>query len=114
YPSMRLFRQRVRDDWDEVIARVATALRERVAASRTPLSELTTSTPREPAGPPVLADPTDAIRRGDFITAETRYGLLQFRPHDDPAGRSLERYGEYLQAHVALLPQWARAGATVI
>ena len=33
YPSLRLYRQRRRGDWDEVIARVAADLRERAAAS---------------------------------------------------------------------------------
>lgn len=34
YPTMRLFRQRARGDWDEVIARVATALTEQASQER--------------------------------------------------------------------------------
>lgn len=117
YPSMRLFRQTRRNDWREVIDRVAVVLRKTVAvrhdaATIAPQPATPGGAPRSASRPNAGAAP--GVRPGFFALAETRLGLLQFRPHDVPVGRSLDWYGEYLQLHVALLPRIVAAGGTVL
>ena len=46
--------------------------------------------------------------------AVTRVGIVQYWPDQDPVGRSIERYGEYLQAQIDLLARWIVPGSTII
>jgi tetratricopeptide (TPR) repeat protein/precorrin-6B methylase 2 len=119
YPTMRLFRQRVRRDWAEVIGRVKAALQETVERREQDPSRAREETPprlparnEAPAVPPQGAAP--GIRPGFCGAAETRVGILQYLPHDDPVGKSLDWYGEYLQPQLDLLGKLLRPGSTVL
>ena len=114
YPTMRLFRQRVLGEWDEVIARVKDALQE--AATSGSLLEPV----RAPATS--LSDRCESLRERTVTAvpaaiarvAETRYGILQYLPGLDDAAQSLAWYGEYLQPQLELLSRLIRPGAHVV
>src|SRR5436190_23234120 len=57
---------------------------------------------------------TYGVRPGFFAVAESRLGLLEYRPHDVPVGRSLDWYGEYLQPQLDILARLIRPGATIL
>ena len=113
YPTARLFRQRRRGDWTEVVDRVRTALRERVREPRA-----ADSTPANAALPtlPEVAGPHDApgYRPGVPAVAETRFGIVEYFPDDGAIGASLGWYGEWQQQHLDLLAGLIRAGDTVL
>jgi hypothetical protein len=59
----------------------------------------------------------DAPTRDDAAfsaVAEARYGILQYFPREDEVGKSIEYYGEYLQAHIAILQKILPKRATAI
>jgi len=117
YPTMRLFRQNRRGDWSEVVARVASALTERVQLrdigagtdsylrKRAPIPQ-----PRQPS--PSRMSP--GYRPGFSAVAECRYGILQYLPDEPLVGDSLRWYGEYQQPVLELLTRLTRPGATVL
>ena len=113
YPTMRLFRQRTRDDWADVIERVRDAL---LRASRAPAGLLPA---RSPAGAEALAAPAlpapgaPGPRAGFAAVAETRYGILQYVPDEPGTGTAVGRYGEVQQRVVDLLAELLRPGATI-
>jgi tetratricopeptide (TPR) repeat protein len=118
YPTMRLFRQRRRGDWSEVISRVAAALHELVAVTKTRpdryrlgdakrTQEITRALPPMP-WPPQPDPPSD------HAVAETRFGIVQYMPNDLPVGQSIRWYGEYLQKELAVFLELVRPGATVV
>jgi len=118
YPTMRLFRQIRRGEWEEVIERVKVALQERL---RDGVSVTVPGAHRGPqvmpaAQPPVVALPSQAPghRPGFSAVAECRYGILQYLPDEAWVGDSLGWYGEYLQPQLDLLARLIRAGATVL
>jgi tetratricopeptide (TPR) repeat protein len=114
YPTMRLFRQTKRDDWNEVVARVATALAEWTADSATlnrATGESCLANPQQNRAPDHCAAD---VAPGHFVVAQTRLCPLQIRPHDEPTGKALDWYGEYLQPQLDLLAQILRAGGTVV
>jgi hypothetical protein len=106
YPTMRLFRQRGRGDWDEVIQRVKSALelelRERGFRADTV----------EPIAP---LRSRFAVRYPVMISqvAQTRMGLMQYR-QDDDEGRSIAFYGEYRQPELDVLARVITTGMTVL
>lgn len=118
YPTMRLFRQRRRGDWDELVARVKVALQERFCG--------VTKHPVPGVGQPATASqqPTPArlpsphvgprVAPGFCAVAETRVGILEYRPDLEPVGQSIGWYGEYRQADLDLLATMVDAGATVL
>jgi len=108
---MRLFRQQTRGDWAGVIERVKQALETQVEAGPPP-AVVTPSTPLPRPNPRQGAAP--GVRPGFFGAAETRVGILQYRPADDAVGRSLDWYGEYLQPQLDLLAKMVRPGSTVL
>jgi hypothetical protein len=116
YPTMRLFRQKRRNDWTDVIERLAVALRaelnpkrENDCAVTMPVAfshRRTVNVPDAGAAPGVAPEL--------FAMAVTRLGLMQYRPADTPIGRSLDWYGEYLQPQLDLLARILRPGGTVV
>ncbi|MEO8345862.1 MAG: tetratricopeptide repeat protein [Betaproteobacteria bacterium] len=120
YPTMRLFRQRVLGEWDEVVARVAAALQDAVAAGRLPDIPNAPQTSVHPA--PIASDAAQGIPATDESAApnniarvvETRYGILQYLPDVDRAAQSIEWYGEYLQPQLDLLSRLIPTGAQVV
>jgi len=117
YPTMRLFRQSRRGEWDEVIERVKVALQEGLQAGTfvtTP--RVKALPPALPAQLPVVAIPSQAPghRPGFSAVAECRYGIVQYLPDEAWVGDSLGWYGEYLQPQVDLLARLIRPGTTVV
>jgi Flp pilus assembly protein TadD len=115
YPTMRLFRQSRRGDWDEVIGRVKVALQERVRDA----AVTTANVQRAQAVPPLqpLSTP-EALRAGHrpglSAVAETGVGIVQYLPDEALVGESIAWYGEYLQPQLDLLARLIRPGATVL
>ena len=114
YPTMRLFRQRVRGEWGEVVGRVRAALAEVVGGVRA----LPAAPRRAAAGEVVPAVPVVAAAGrglpGWSAVAETRYGIMQYLPAEAGVGEGLGWYGEWLPGQVAVLTQVVRAGMTVL
>jgi FkbM family methyltransferase len=115
YPTMRLFRQSRRNEWDDVIENVVAALRRRL---REPVGVATAQSERPVAPPtPVLnaTFPALAMRRPGFSALiDARAGLLQYLPSDGACGRSIEHYGEFLQPQLDLLGRIVGPGMTVL
>jgi tetratricopeptide (TPR) repeat protein len=115
YPTMRLFRQSRRGDWDEVIERVQVALQVRVREGAVTAA----SVQRAQAVPPLrpLSTPEALLaghRPGLSAVAETRVGIVQYLPDEARVGESIAWYGEYLQPQLDLLARLIRPGATVL
>ena len=66
-----------------------------------------------PSRPPVL--PAAATPRPGFsAVAETRHGILQYRPDDGDVGKALGWYGEWREGELELLASWIRPGSWVL
>ena len=118
YPTMRLFRQRSRGNWDEVIERVGEALESLVAERRDSVRSYL-RTPPAPAAVSLASPASMSATRAGNITglsavAETRHGILQYLPDEPVVGASINRYGEYLEPELTLLSRMLRPGATVL
>jgi tetratricopeptide (TPR) repeat protein/ADP-heptose:LPS heptosyltransferase len=92
YPTMRLFRQSQLGEWSDVVQRVTAAL----------VHWLEHGEP--PAATPACA-PTADVRpiEGLTLLAETRWGLMQYRPGLDEEATGLSYYGEHLQRQIEVL-----------
>jgi hypothetical protein len=116
YPTMRLFRQRRREDWSEVIDRVSKAL-ETACSSGRYQPEKTIEAPMGRSA--AIASPARTIETatcgtaGLFVVGETRHGMMQYLPDDLPVGQCMDLYGEYLQPALALLERIVRPGMVV-
>jgi tetratricopeptide (TPR) repeat protein len=115
YPTMRLFRQRRRGDWDEVIERVQVALQERVREGAVTGANVQRA---QAVPPPRPLSTLEALlaghRPGLSAVAETRVGIVQYLPDEALVGESIAWYGEYLQPQLDLLARLIRPGATVL
>ena len=113
YPTMRLFRQSRRGEWDDVVERVKVALQERLSDDA---SATVPSAHRRLLPTPIMAIPRRASghRVGFSGLAECRYGIVQYLPDEPWIGDSLGWYGEYLQPQLDLLARMIRPGATVL
>ncbi len=116
YPTMRLFRQSRRGEWDDVVERVTTALAERVRAGETGVTAPATSRPASPTLPFARprAEAMAGHRPGFSAIAECRDGIVQYLPDEEFVGDSLGWYGEYLQPQLDLLGRLVRPGATIL
>jgi len=104
YPTLRLFRQPVPGDWVTPVTRMADAL-------------------RAWAGDPASVAPPRAAARGPIVETRiphlaralpTRHGFVQYDPDEPRVGRSIERYGEWLQDALDAALASTRPGATVV
>ena len=99
YPTMRLFRQRRPGGWDEVIARLTSAL---AAAAdehrRRGAIELAAAAPLQTSSLDV-ADNNDSLCR----VAETRVGIIMYAPVDKLTATSIQYYGECRQKELESL-----------
>jgi tetratricopeptide (TPR) repeat protein len=116
YPTMRLFRQRRQDDWDEVIDRVTRELKAWVDEPRGPSPKV-----EEHVSAGASALPQQAVAltaphhiRGLSQVAQTRIGYLQYFPDQPWIGKSIEWYGEHTQLQLELLARMGIAGSTVL
>jgi tetratricopeptide (TPR) repeat protein len=120
YPTMRIFRQRVLGEWDEVVLRVKAALHDVVrmgsltcvAAVQPPPSnqgDLAASAETSLLERTIAADPKNIAR-----VAETRYGILQYLPELEHSAQSIAWYGEYLQPQLELIARLISPGAHVV
>lgn len=132
YPhNMRLFRQRQPGDWPRVFDRLAaevTALKEGDRSRLIPPAPLP-PVPLEPF-PPVPAPPLPATRPQVMLASitppphqqvsdavretVTRYGTLRYPAQDPVIGRSLEAYGEWMEAELGLCLSLLRTGDVVV
>ena len=116
YPTMRLFRQRVRGEWDEVIERVRVALEDVVRRGGAAALHGRPEPSAVPTKMPVNALPRHAPghRRGMGAVVETRHGILQYLPDEEDIGDALGWYGEWLEGQRELLAGWLTPGSTVL
>ncbi len=118
YPTMRIFRQKKRGDWDEVVRRVTDALRDRQergrgATSPAPLLRETQSPP--PKLPTTFSEWVLRGGRGDLSAiTQTRAGILQFFPAEPDVGASIAWYGEWQQLQSDFLRRFLATGSTVL
>jgi tetratricopeptide (TPR) repeat protein len=116
YPSMRLFRQRQLGEWDDVVADVATALRD--AVGRHSRGELLEAPQAAMSGRSEAPPQLPPIRMaGEFPwsrVVETRYGIVQYLPDQGLIATALSRYGEWRQHELALLHRLLPKGATLV
>jgi len=114
YPTLRLFRQGVQGEWDDVIARLTEALRERVrehsptTVSQSPSNDVTPRPRSLPIGAPHTAS------AGMSAVAETVMGICQYFPDQPLVGDSIGWYGEYLLPQTAVLTRLMKAGDVVL
>jgi tetratricopeptide (TPR) repeat protein len=106
YPTMRLFRQRKLGEWDEVIARVASALH----------AVVTTQSLGAPAiVPPASPQPALSAAPADIAcVTEARCGIVQYLPDMDDTARSLAWYGEHRQLELEVVSRLIQPGACIV
>lgn len=114
YPSMRIFRQRVRGSWDATIDEIATSLAS-VVQGRDSLPapwESATDAGAVPVPRPVppIGDPPGPFAQ----VAECRYGIMVYFPDEPVVGPSLAWYGEYLQAQLILMMRYVPKGSVIV
>lgn len=130
YPrNMRLFRQRQPGDWPVVFERLATEV---AALKNGDRSRLIPPAPPAPVPaapfPPVPRPPLPAERPQVMLAVATahrqvsemvretatRYGALRYPAQDPVIGRSLEAYGEWMEAELGLCLSLLRTGDVVV
>jgi len=111
YPSMRLFRQAERGDWEAVVRSVRTALQEVLdgqakvtAVHNCERDESPTLIPRTP----------DLPDRRLSAATRVRNAFLQYLPSQETVARCLTFYGEYLQQQLDLLARIVAPNATLV
>jgi FkbM family methyltransferase len=115
YPTVRLFTQRQLGEWDEVIARVAQALRNAshaYGAGQFPAAVLPRSVDK--VDPRSANDSEERPALSLSRVTESRFGIVQYLPGESTLAGSLERYGEWLQPQIDLISRLLRPGANVI
>ncbi|MFO1316714.1 MAG: tetratricopeptide repeat-containing glycosyltransferase family protein [Burkholderiales bacterium] len=116
YPTLRLFRQRLRGDWTEVVLRVALALDDvvrRGGVDALPVRPVV-HTASLPLPMNLLPRNVPGHRPGRSALALTRHGQLQFLPDEPEVGDALGWYGEWREAQLRLLLHLVPAGAVLL
>ena len=117
YPTMRIFRQSALRDWRGTVQQVRIAL-EAVVGGVAPLEAGPAAS--DDSGALAIVDiesrgkPTAADRTALSTVVESRVGVLQYLPRDEPLASSLAWYGEYLQPQLDLIANIVKPGATVV
>jgi FkbM family methyltransferase len=115
YPTMRLFRQRRRGEWAEVVDRVKIELAQRVVEQPLTAMAAANESPNTVSallpGPVKVADIATLASAGFSAIAQTRMGILQYLPDEPIVGPSIISYGEYLQPQLELLTRLIPPGA---
>jgi FkbM family methyltransferase len=119
YPTMRLFRQSHRGQWEDVVARVQAALQVYANHAEPASSDASRDSRFDVSGTPGFIRQAAATARPDVpagmsAVAETQLGILQFLPDEAVVGDSIRWYGEYLQRQLDTLARMIRPGATVM
>jgi FkbM family methyltransferase len=117
YPTMRLFTQKRLGAWDEVVERLALALRDAVSArERGALREalLPPSGPADIGGTPEAELPKNSIMSRLTRVTQTRHGFIQYAQQPEAPARSLECYGEWLQSQLDLIHRLVGPGSVVV
>lgn len=121
YPTMRLFRQHTRNEWEPVIRDVATALQELVASNHRDLLDLgRLSQAAAVSGGPAIAPRNGAAElTGEWIpkltrVTEARYGIMQYLPDGSESAVSLPYFGEYRHQELALIGKFLAPGKWVL
>jgi hypothetical protein len=97
YPTMQLFRQRTRGDWQSVVEDVRTRLAEVVRGGKSTSPVNAASSHQDSASATKVMETMPASDNFSGV-AETRYGIIQYLAHPSAIAKSLQLYGEYLQA----------------
>jgi hypothetical protein len=116
YPKLRLFRQRRRNDWTDVVAQVRAELEAWVSkeSAVTASDGFRTGTAKRALVPcRDLSSLNAGHRMGLTAVAATRTGTLQYLPDEPIVGDSIGWYGEYLQPQLDLLRRMVHPGAVV-
>ena len=106
YPTMRLFRQTSRGEWQEPIDCITKALTTLASAGPGALLAPEQTVP-ETMAPLPFALPSGRV-------AETRYGIVQYIMDGRSQARAIREYGEFLPQHLRLLAPLIGAGSTVV
>jgi precorrin-6B methylase 2 len=118
YPTLRLFRQSLPDDWTDVVERVRAALKEWArsgAFAIPPTAKRNAKSVTSPWLPWTNPAQVNAGHRpGLTAVAQARVGILQYLPDEPIAGEAIGWYGEHLQAQLDLLARIVRPGATMM
>jgi hypothetical protein len=117
YPTARLFTQRQLGEWDELVDRVATALRNAVQArNRGALGDGAQLRRGGGATSRSVSHSGEKQRLSPLLSrvAATRFGMVQYLPEEKMLALSLDRYGEWLQPQLDLLNRLLQPGAIVI
>jgi tetratricopeptide (TPR) repeat protein len=121
YPTMRLFRQRSPDNWDDVILRVRESLGIRVQERRAD-DEVALADPASAwcaSDTPATASCRNFVELGSSVigmpkVCRSRIGIFQYIDDANELSRALEHYGEYRQAEIDLLVRLVKPGAFVL
>lgn len=118
YPTMRLFRQEVAGDWSTVVQRVRDALGGGVlevgSGQRVDLA-VANSAGALDASKHAPSPERDSSRTVDMpLARRMRQGTIQYYGHPRDLARSLEYYGEYLEAQNALIRRMAKPEAFIL
>ncbi|MCC6194790.1 MAG: tetratricopeptide repeat protein [Burkholderiales bacterium] len=110
YPTMRIFRQASKDDWDDVVRRVGESLR-KVANGDGSVLRPPLSSDRPPEQ---MARETSNTPQPIALVTEGRDGILQYVQGLDAECRSIEWYGEYLTGQLEVLARVVPSDAHIV
>lgn len=121
YPSMRIFRQHSRNEWEPVIQDVVDALKEFARSRRLdkPLYSQSAHAHVRDASDDSRLAATVKSPIGSWIpkltqVTEARYGIIQYLPDAGEAARSLQFYGEYRRRELALIGRFLGAESWIL
>lgn len=117
YPSLRMFRQQQRGQWQPAIQAATLALKE---AAENPEAfrhafRVRSSAGGQPGPPSVFPFPAAKAWRASIpITTHGRHGIFRYFHQRDCMARAIANYGEWLEPQVELLATLIHPGSTVM
>jgi Flp pilus assembly protein TadD len=112
YPTMRLFRQRVAGEWDEVIERVRSALSLKLSDRGCGATD-DRADEHGPGASASRVEPDVSPTPGIARACRARMGMIQYVGKTESA-RSIAYYGEYLQPYIDVLRHLVSKGDVVL